>query len=339
MTISTSKTVIRRLSMSVPLFLLLAGCGPSQDEMMAKDRLEQARVVYQQAKANPNVTGNAQVPLMEAEKDLRAAETTTDYKEMENLAYLAQKKSETALALADANAADRELGQLQKESNEAILSKKEREMTAKGRELERVKTEAERSKSESERSRTEAERSKSEAERSKSEAEQSKSEAERMKTEAERMKAEAEKAKLDADKARAENEQLMRELSELKGKQTERGIVLTIGDVLFETGKANLSTQANVSIAKLAQFLLNHPTRNLSIEGHTDSVGSDKYNDALSERRAEGVKKALLERGVGAERIVTKGLGKRYPVASNATAQGRQLNRRVEVVILNEGLK
>ena len=325
MTCSASKSILGRLTLTIPLFLFMAGCGASQDEMMARDRLEQARTTYQTAKSNPNVTGAAQVPLMDAEKELQAAENTSDYKEMEHRAYLAEKKSQTAIALAEGKAADSEFEQLQKESNRAILNKKEREMAAKGRELDIAKTEAE--------------QSKSEAERSKSESERARIESERSRTEAIAAKTEAGKAKIEAEKARAENEQLIKELSELKGKQTDRGIVLTIGDVLFETGKADLSPRANVSIAKLAQFLTNHPTRDLSIEGHTDSVGSDAYNDALSQKRAEAVKTALVLKGVSTERIVTKGLGKKYPVASNSTAQGRQLNRRVEVVILNEEVK
>jgi len=296
----------------------MAGCGSSVDEMTAKDRLVQARAAYNQAKLNPDVTGNAQVPLMEAEKELQAAESTSNYDVMEHQAYLALKKSQIALAIGEAKAADRELEQLQRDSNETILRAKERQMELKGRELQTAQ---------------------SEAVQSKSEAERAKSEAERARIEAERAKTEAETAKTESVRTRAENEQLMRELSELKGKQTERGVVLTIGDLLFATGKATLSTQANVSINKLGEFLVNHPSRNIAIEGHTDSVGSDAYNDALSLRRAEAVKTALVAKGVGAERIVARGLGKRFPIASNATAQGRQLNRRVEVVVLNEEVK
>ena len=312
----TASILLKRLYLSIPFLLLLAACGSSQDETMAKDRLEQARAVYNQANTDPRVTGTAQVPLMEAGKDLRAAENSSDYTEMEHRAYLAQKKSQTALALAEGMAADREVERLQKESNAAVLNAKEQEVAAKGRELKTAQ---------------------SEAERAKSEAESAKAAAEGAKTEAERARSEALLAKTESEKAKAQNAQLVQELSELKGRQTERGIVVTIGDLLFETGKANLSPQANASIDKLAQFLMNHPTRNLSIEGHTDSVGGDDYNLGLSQRRAEAVKNALVAKGVGSERIVTKGFGKKFPIASNATAQGRQLNRRVEVVVLNEG--
>jgi outer membrane protein OmpA-like peptidoglycan-associated protein len=311
MTCSASKSMVRRICLTIPLFLFIAGCGPSQEEMMAKDSLEQARVVYRQAKANPNVTGTAQVPLIDAEKELQAAEKTTDYKEMALLAYMAKKKSQTAIVMAEGKVADRELEQLQKESNAAILKKKEHEIKSKEQEVKNKEREIQNKERES-------------AEKGR---------------ELEIANIEIEKAKTEAEQAKAQNAQLMKELSELNGKLTDRGIVLTLGDVLFSFGKADLSPAANVSIAKLAQFLVNHPDRTLSIEGHTDSVGSDSYNDALSQRRAESVKMALVARGVGAERITTKGLGKRFPVASNSTAQGRQLNRRVEVVVLNQGVK
>lgn len=318
-------SIVIRLCLYIPLFAFLAGCGSSVDEMTAKDRLEQARAAYNQAKSSLDVTGNAQVPLMEADKELQAAQSTSNYDVMEHRAYLALKKSQIALAIGEGKAADRELEQLQKDSNETILSVKERQMELKGRELKTAQSEAL--------------QSKSEAERAKSEAERARIEAERAKTQAETARTEAETAKTESVKTKTENEQLMRELSELKGKQTERGVVLTIGDLLFATGKANLSPQANVSITKLGEFLVNHPSRNISIEGHTDSVGSDEYNEALSQRRAEAVKTALVAKGVGTERIAVRGLGKRVPIASNSTAQGRQLNRRVEVVVLNEEVK
>jgi len=317
MTCSAKISMVPMIGLAIPL-LLVAGCGPSQEEMMAKDKLEQARVVYRQAKADPNVTGTAQVPLIDAEKDLHAAENTSDYKKMTHLAYLAKVKSQTAMVVAEGKVADREFEQLQKESNNIILKNKENEIKSKERQIKSKEQEVRNKEQES-----------AEKERS----------LEMARVEIEKARNETEQAKNETEQVKAQNAQLIKELSELNGKQTDRGIVLTLGDVLFATGKADLSLSANASIDKLAQFLLNHPNRNLSIEGHTDNVGSDSYNDALSERRAESVKRALVDKGVGTERITTKGLGKRSPVASNATAQGRQLNRRVEVVVLNEEVK
>ncbi len=125
------------------------------------------------------------------------------------------------------------------------------------------------------------------------------------------------------------------ELEALKAKQTDRGIVLTLGDVLFETGRAELSSGAAMKLDRLAQFLSEHPDRRVQVEGFTDSVGTDSYNQDLSERRAGAVKAALIGRGIDPSRINTEGYGKAYPVASNNEASGRQLNRRVEVVIGN----
>jgi outer membrane protein OmpA-like peptidoglycan-associated protein len=127
--------------------------------------------------------------------------------------------------------------------------------------------------------------------------------------------------------------QLQSEIQQMKAKQTDRGIVLTLGDVLFDTGRAELNPGASTKMDQLAQFLAQHPDRRVEIDGFTDSVGSDAYNEELSQRRANAVKAALVTRGIDPSRINTQGYGKAYPVASNSDSGGRQLNRRVEVVI------
>ena len=135
-----------------------------------------------------------------------------------------------------------------------------------------------------------------------------------------------------------QTESKLKEMEELNAKQTSRGLVLTLGDVLFETGKATLLPGAQRAIDKLAQFLEENPEREVLIEGHTDNVGSATYNLDLSLRRAQAVKEALAAKGIDPERIHARGYGERYPVASNSDAAGRQRNRRVEIVILKEGV-
>jgi outer membrane protein OmpA-like peptidoglycan-associated protein len=143
-------------------------------------------------------------------------------------------------------------------------------------------------------------------------------------------------AQAQAANAQAQAASLQAELDQLKATQTNRGLVLTLGDVLFDTGKAQLKSGAERKLDQLAQFLKDHPDRRVEIDGFTDSVGSDSYNEQLSLNRADSVKDALTARGIDSSRVTTQGFGKEYPVASNNEASGRQLNRRVEVVIGND---
>ena len=112
--------------------------------------------------------------------------------------------------------------------------------------------------------------------------------------------------------------------------------MLTLGDVLFDTGKAQLNPGSARKLDQLAQFLADHPERRVQIDGFTDSVGTDSYNQTLSQQRADAVKSALIVRGINPSRIESQGYGKGFPVADNADSGGRQLNRRVEVVIGEE---
>jgi outer membrane protein OmpA-like peptidoglycan-associated protein len=130
--------------------------------------------------------------------------------------------------------------------------------------------------------------------------------------------------------------QLQAEVDALKAKQTDRGLVLTLGDVLFDTGRATLNSGAARKLDQLVQFLMEHPDRRVEIDGFTDSVGGDSYNVDLSQRRADAVKASLVNSGIDASRVTTQGYGKEFAVASNNDAGGRQLNRRVEVVIGGE---
>jgi outer membrane protein OmpA-like peptidoglycan-associated protein len=159
--------------------------------------------------------------------------------------------------------------------------------------------------------------------------------AERDRIQAQARSREANVAVAQRNAALEQSAQLQAEVEALKAKQTDRGLVLTLGDVLFDTGRASLSPGAAAKLDRLAQFLNEHPDRRVQIEGFTDSVGGDAYNLDLSERRAEAVKAALTTRGIDPSRIATEGYGKAYPVASNGDSGGRQLNRRVEVVIGN----
>lgn len=143
----------------------------------------------------------------------------------------------------------------------------------------------------------------------------------------------AQRRATEADQARAEAERLSDQLQELEAEQTERGVVLTLGDVLFDTGEAELRAGAQRTIDRLVDYMRQNPKRNLLIEGHTDSRGSEEFNRELASERANAVAGALVQSGIDRSRLRTAGLGEAYPVASNETTAGRQENRRVEIVI------
>lgn len=143
----------------------------------------------------------------------------------------------------------------------------------------------------------------------------------------------ADMARADAASTRSEMEALRTDLAELQAQQTQRGFVVTLGDVLFEVDRAELKPGAARTLDQLVRALSDDRSATIAIEGHTDATGGAQYNAELSLRRADAVKAYLAMHGIDPVRITTRGLGQDYPVASNATEAGRQQNRRVEVIV------
>lgn len=146
--------------------------------------------------------------------------------------------------------------------------------------------------------------------------------------------AEATQRRLQEAERRAQD--LEQQLKDLNAKRTERGVQVVLGDVLFDTGSAILKPEGARNVSRLAQYLVENPERRIMVEGFTDSTGGEEFNQKLSERRASSVRDLLIRQGVDASRIEVIGYGEAYPVASNDNAGGRQLNRRVEVIISDE---
>jgi len=143
----------------------------------------------------------------------------------------------------------------------------------------------------------------------------------------------ARNSQADASAAAAQALAAQQELAALQAKQTDRGMVLTLGsNLMFDTGSDVLKPGADDSLIRVGDFLKQHPSVAVRVEGHTDSVGTDSYNDALSQRRARAVAHALQDRGVESARVEAVGRGKGLPIASNQTPEGRQQNRRVEII-------
>jgi outer membrane protein OmpA-like peptidoglycan-associated protein len=162
--------------------------------------------------------------------------------------------------------------------------------------------------------------------------------------EADQAKRSAELSKADADSqrnatrdAQAKADALAAQLADLQAKQTERGFIITFGDVLFNTDQAVLTEGGQRTLRKLADVLMQNPDRSVMVEGFTDSTGSAAHNLELSQRRAEAVRSALMGMGVEGTRVATRGYGEAYPIAGNDTAGNRQLNRRVEIVLSDAG--
>jgi outer membrane protein OmpA-like peptidoglycan-associated protein len=197
-----------------------------------------------------------------------------------------------------------------------------------------------------------AERAKLEAEEAARHAEQAKAEADAARAEAlkqqEAAQAEAEKSRLVAEEANRLRLQAEKEKAELRQRlleqlnfiletrDTARGLIVNMSDVLFDSGKYTLRPLAREKLAKISGIVLSHPGLQLEVEGHTDSIGGDEYNQRLSEQRAASVRDYLVSQGIPMNVVAARGFGKTQPVASNSTAEGRQKNRRVEMVVSGE---
>lgn len=179
----------------------------------------------------------------------------------------------------------------------------------------------------------EADVAKSGTERDKMRLDQRTREADQSRTAANIARGDAAYAQQQTRDAQARNANLEAQLAELSAKKTERGMVITLGDVLFATDQARLNPEGTRTVQKLAQVLTQNPQRTVLIEGFTDSTGSSAHNQALSERRADSVQLGLLEQGIARNRIAIHGYGEAHPVAGNESTADRQLNRRVEIVL------
>jgi outer membrane protein OmpA-like peptidoglycan-associated protein len=276
-----------------------------------------------------------------AEQDLKQAED-----------YYRRKQGRTPIGTVA-----REAAQTAEEARVMSLKRQEEERIAKEKEAAaareaqaRAETEAEtQRRQQAEAERATAEQARAEADRSKQEADLAAEKAkvaaleqqQALQAENERVRSQAEESERGRQKAEQEKAEMRARLLQqlnaiLVTRDTARGLIATMPDVLFETSKFSLKPAARESLAKLAGILLAYPDLRLEVDGHTDSVGSDAYNQQLSERRAASVRDYLVQQGIPISSATVLGLGKTQPVASNATAAGRQQNRRVELVVSGE---
>lgn len=310
--------------------LSLAACAPTATTNPA---LDEARAAFQAAQANPTVVRSAPLELKQAEMQLSKADELFQQKgelaAVEHHAYLAKQHAAIAQEIGNQKMAEAAIAQASEERNRVLLEARAAEAT-----LARQQAEAERAAAM--KAMEEAEAQRAAAMQAMEELEAQRQAALLAGQEAEAQRLAAEQAMLEARTAQEKADQLARELAEMEAVKAERGMVVTLGAVVFDFDKAALKPAGLVAVDKLAAFMKKYPERRVMVEGFTDSVGSDQYNMRLSERRANAVREALMARGIEAERIEILGYGKAFPVATNATAAGRQLNRRVEIIISDE---
>lgn len=279
--------------------LILGACATSQPPPAA---LVDARTTLRQAELDPAVLSHAPLELKKATDSLNRANQLLDddesVDEISSAAYVANQQAKTAMAIA-----------LAKSNDVAIAG------------------------AEADRERARSEMLTGQASRAQADARAAQAKTASAEQRASGAEARSLSAQAGAADARQQAEQLQQQLAALQATQTERGMLVTLGDVLFETGRAEVKPGAQASLAKLADFLEQNPSRDVLIEGHTDSVGSAAYNTVLSHRRADAVNVALAGLGLNTSRTTTVGYGEDYPVADNTSASNRALNRRVEIYI------
>ena len=301
---------------------ILAGCASVPENSL----LNEARNDYSAAQNNPQVINLAPTELKQAGDALAKANNASDKKEdasvVTHLAYLAKQRVAIAQETAKKKAAEIAV------TNAAAERSKIR--------LEARTVEADKARQNAAASKRQAEASQQEAATSQRQAEAAQQSAAASQRQAEASQQEAATSQQQARDAEMRTGLLETQLKELNAKKTERGLVVTLGDVLFDTNKAQLKSGGTRGLQKLAGFLKQYPQRKAQVQGYTDSTGSADYNLELSDRRANAVRSSLVGMGIGNDRITTHGYGQESPVASNDTADGRQLNRRVEIVLSDE---
>lgn len=281
---------------------LVAACASTPT---STSLLESTRSEYRQVEQNPNVSTYAVLEMKQASDAMREANLSSERREstdkVDKQAYLARQKIALTQEVVKKKMAEADVAAAAKERDFIRLNQRTNE-----------------------------------ANQANANAQQSQLTAQMAQVDAAQAQRVAEEARAKTAEAQTRAAMLEAQLADLAAKKTERGIIITLGDVLFGTDKSSLTTNGMGTAQKLADVLKQHPMRKVLVEGFTDSTGASAYNQELSSRRAASVRDALMQMGIAGDRISVRGYGEAYSVASNDNATGRQLNRRVEIVLSDD---
>ena len=278
---------------------LLAGCASTP---RTSPQLTDARNAVETLSSQPRAMEAAGPDLREARADLSRAEAALrkgkSMDEVNQLSYLALRHAQAGQARVDAARAQAQVAQATQERQQLLLQAEKHQRMA-----------------------------------AQQQAQSAQQQVQAARNEAQQARSQAQSAQQQLASERQQFNQLQKE--QLGAQQTEQGMVVTLSNVLFSTGKAVLQPGAHLELDRLATYLKDHPKQRVLIEGNTDNTGSAELNQKLSAARAQAVAQALQLRGVSPSQYQTIGLGEAYPVASNDTSAGRQQNRRVDIVFSN----
>ncbi len=289
--------------------------------------VERLRAQLQSLESDPAYADLARVERLQARQTIDALAQAKRSRRPQAL-FLAERRLDIARLAAEAESYERQMEQLDREHDKILLE-------ASRRDAEMARLEAEKLRLQSLARAEETERAQQEAADAIALSELSTAEADLAKKLAKAQATEAALARKEADLAFAAADSLRLQLQSLTATTDSRGQVMTLSGDSFASGQSQLRPEARANLQRVVEFVGKYPGKSVLIEGHTDSQGSANLNQVLSQRRAEAVREALIQDGVGAARLTAVGIGKDRPIADNTSAEGRARNRRVEIVVLN----
>lgn len=331
MTRRTSQ-LLRALALTA--IALLVGCATPPPPPGVLDNLRDDLAALEE---NTELAELAPQALADARSAVRrAAAEELSEEERAQRVWLARKELEIARAEGFAERARRDIETVEQRRTRLLLRASRLEAQQARRAAESALLNSVATREEMERAREMASRSEQARDQASQREREARREAEQARRVAEAQSAEVDLARREADLASQQARSLQRRLEYMEYRQTDRGVVVTLGDVLFAVGETELLPSAAQSLDDVIELLESEPDKDIRIEGHTDSTGPAALNLRLSEARANAVKDALIERGIDADRLRAVGMGEDFPIATNQTEEGRASNRRVDVIVLNE---